>query len=253
MKPGWPRGFALAAAGLAIAAWLAPALLLLPLGARFAGSSGISLELEGVRPSWPWGVAVERARVGRGGFALELAPLRAQLFPSGLRAEAQVGEGSLLLATDGIRLRGGVIRARSFPLERLGDLAPSFGLRGTADGVYRFGPGEALELTLSRGALRLRAPVAFELAFAQLVVSAVRERDGGIRVELADLVGPPLSARAAGTIGADGGLAFEAAITRLEEPARAAFAMAGLPTGPTPFRVRIEGTREAPVFSPLAR
>lgn len=253
MKPGWPRGLFLAAASLAIAIWLAPALLLRPLCARLVGSSGIALELDGVRPAWPWGAAVERARVVRGASALELAALRAQLFPSGLRAEAQVGEGSLLLVTEGIRLRGGVVRAQSFPLERLVDLAPSFGLRGTADGVYRFGAREALELTLARGALRLRVPVAFELAFAQLVVAAVRERDGGWRIELADLTGPPLSARATGRISADGGLAFEFEITRLEDPAREAFAMAGLPTGPTPFRVQVGGTLEAPTFSPLAR
>lgn len=253
MRSGWLRGFALATAGLAIATWLAPALLLRPVCARLLAASGIALELEGVRPAWPWGAEVERARVVRGASALELAPLRAQLFPSGLRAEAQVGEGSLLLSTDGVRLRGGVLRAQSFPLERLVDLAPSFGLRGTADGVYRFGAREALELTLARGAVRLRTPVAFELAFAQLVVAAVRERDGGWRVELVDLSGPPLSARATGRIGPEGVLAFEVEVTRLEEPAREAFAMAGLPTGPTPFRVQIGGSLEAPSFSPLAR
>ncbi|MBM4334950.1 MAG: hypothetical protein FJ108_03425 [Deltaproteobacteria bacterium] len=253
MRSRWLRGFALAAAGLAIAIWLAPALLLRPVCTRLLASSGISIELDGVRPAWPWGAAVERARVVRGASALEFAALRARLFPSGLRAEAQVGAGSLLLSTRGIRLRGGVLRAQSFPLDRLVDLAPSFGLRGTADGVYRFGDREALELTLSRGALRLRAPVAFELAFAQLVVAAVRERDGGWRVELADISGPPLSARATGRIGPEGGLAFDVEVTRLEEPAREAFAMAGLPTGPTPFRARIGGTLEAPIFSPLAR
>ncbi len=254
MKPGSFRRFALAAGILSIALWLAPALLVRPLAVRLAGAAGVALELDGVRPALPWGVVIRRAVVTRDGFEVELGPIRAQLLPTGGRAEARVGAGSLLLRTEGLGLRSGVLRAQALPLDRFERFAPQgFALRGTADGVYHFGTREELELTLSRGAVVLRAPMVFDLEFAQLVVAAAREPGGGWRVDFADLRGPPLSGSARGRIRADGRIALTLEITQLEEPARSAFDMAALPTGPIPYQAELGGTLEAPVFSAVSR
>lgn len=250
MKPGSLRGFALAAAIVVVVLWLAPALLLSQLATRVGASAGISLEIEGVRPALPFGIVAERAVVTRGGARLEITQLSARILPSGARVEAHVGEGTLLLRTEGLTLDDGFLRAQSLPLEWLRDLAPgAFALRGSGDGVYRFGARETLELTLSRGAVELHAPIAVDLPFAQLVVVAARVPDGGWRLDFADLRGPALSGTARGSIGADGNLALTIEITQLEEPVRSAFSLAAFPTGPVPFAAELQGPLDSPRFS----
>jgi hypothetical protein len=130
-------------------------------------------------------------------------------------------------------------------------LPAAFGLRGTVDGVYRFDERDSLEATVSRGAVALRDPLQLDIPFAQLVVAAARENDGAWRVGFADLRGPPLSGSAQGRIEADGGLALQLEISRLEEPALTAFSMAGLPTGPLPIQAELRGTLEQPLLVPL--
>jgi hypothetical protein len=158
-----------------------------------------------------------------------------------------------LLKTHGLaRLRS--LRAQSVPLEGLAPLvSPDLALRGTADGVLREdGAGAALEATVRQGVVSLRAPVEMDVPFAQLVVTAAREDDGGWRVEFADLRGPPLSASARGRIEPDGRLALRIEISALEEPALSAFALAGLPTGPLPLEADLRGTLAQPLLLPLA-
>jgi hypothetical protein len=250
--PGSLRAGLLAAAILLAVLWLAPALLLPRILTRLAEAEGFGLELEGVRPALPFGVAVERAVVMRGGAKIEITPLAARMLLSGLRLEGSIGRGTVLLRTDGLTLRGGLIRVQSFPLERLDSVVTgAFKLRGSADGVYRFGTRETVEATLSRGALILRAPVAMELPFAQLVISAGREDDGTWRVDFADLRGPPLSGSARGQIGAQGQLALRVEISQLDELARTAFSMAHLPTGPLPYSAELGGTIANPSFARL--
>jgi len=250
------RSVALAAVLALAALWLAPALVGPIIAARVAEGAGASLAFEGVRPEWPWGVSAERTVVAVGGRIIEFSQLRARMRLSGGRVEARVGEGTLLLRTDGLTLRGGFLRAQAFPLDLLEGLVSSaFALRGAADGVYRFGARETLEATVSRGAAVLHAPLAIELPFAQLIVAAEREADGGWRVDFANLSGPPLSCSAQGRIGAAGELALRVEISQLEEPARFAFAAAALPTGPLPYSAELTGTLAQPRFSPagLAR
>ena len=243
------RLLALAAALALAALWLAPALLLPALGPRLGDALGVTLAFEGVRPGFPLGISAERALVTRGGRALELTDLRARLASDGARIRARVGDGALLLRLDGLSGRSGFVRAESLPLERLDGVLPgALALRGPLDGVYRFGARETLEATVGRGAGVLHAPVAIELGFTQLVVAAERLEDGAWRVEFADLRGPPVSATARGQIGVTGELALELEVTQLDEPARSAFASAGLAIGEIPWSGEIRGTLALPLF-----
>lgn len=240
---------ALAAAALA-ALWLAPSLLLPRLAGRAAETRGATLVLDGVRPAWPLGATAARGRLERDGRAVELADVSVRLEGlSGLRVEARAGQGTLLLRIPDPSLRGGLLRLQAFPLELIdGFTAGAFGLVGTADGVLRFGADGTLEATVRDGAAILRAPIALELPFTQLIVAGGREPDGGWRVDFADLRGPPVSATAHGRIGASGELALRLDVAALEEPARAAFASAGLPTGPLPYTAELGGTLALPLF-----
>lgn len=241
---------AIAAAGLLLgAAWVAPSCVAaygLPALARRAGGA---LELAGVRPALPIGVSIDRVRLTREGLTLELADVALRARPGGLRAEARVGDGSLLLRTRGFGAASGFVRAASLPLERLdGFVSSGLGLRGIADGVYRFGERAELEANVRAGAVVLRAPAGLELPFAQLTLAATRAADGVWTVSFADVRGPPLSAAAHGTIGARGELALEAEIAELGEPARSGFALLRLPTGPLPYTAEIGGTLARPTF-----
>jgi len=247
------RGLALALLVLGAALWGAPALLVPSAASALAAAAGVELEFEGVRPALPWGMTAQRVRVVRGAGMAELRALSARPSDGGLRVEALAGEGSLLLKTRGLSaLRS--LRAQSLPLETLGPLLPlDLAVRGTADGVLRERDGRAtLEATVRRGAVSLRAPVEMEVPFAQLVVTATREDDGGWRVDFADLRGPPLSGSARGRIEPDGRLDLRIEISALEEPALSAFALGGLPTGPLPIQAELGGTLAHPVLLPLA-
>lgn len=248
------RLLALAAAIALAALWLIPALLVSALAPRLGDALGVTLDLEGVRPGWPLEVEIARAVVTRAGHTVELTDLRARLRSDGTRIDARVGDGTLLLRLDGPAARSGFLRAESLPLERLdGVLTGALGLRGPLDGVYRFGARETFEATVGRGAGVLHAPVAIELPFAQLVVAAERESGGGWRVDFADLRGPPVSAAASGTIGANGELALALEVTQLDEPARSAFESAGLHVGPLPYSGQVRGTLALPLFIPETR
>jgi hypothetical protein len=86
-----------------------------------------------------------------------------------------------------------------------------------------------------------------ELPFAQLVLNAARESpDAGWTVRWVDVQGPPLSANAAGTIGADGTLALEGQVRELEEPVLSLFPLLHLPTGPLPLALAVEGSLTQP-------
>lgn len=235
-----------------VALWFAPSLLLPPLASRAAQTTGATLELDGVRPAWPLGVTAKRARIARGERTVELSDLRATLEgTSGARVEASSGGGTLLLRLPELGLRrGGLLRLQAFPLEVIdGFVSSAFGIRGTADGVLRFGDDGTVEATVRDGVAVLRAPLALELPFAQLIVAAGREPDGAWRVDFADLQGPPLSATARGRIGAAGELALRIEISQLEEPARGAFESAGLPTGPLPYTAELGGSLSLPLFT----
>ncbi len=250
--PGSLRTGALVTAILLAAIWSAPALVLPQLASRLAASRGFELELEGARPALPWGVTLDRAVVVGADGSVEIRGLSARLLRSGMRVEGSVGDGTILVRTGGLTLRDGLVRLQAVPLEALDGLVPgAFTLRGAADGVYRFGGHDALEATVSRGAVVLRTPLAVELPFAQLVVTAAREDDGAWRVDFADLRGPPLSGSARGRIDAHGQLALRVEISQLEEPARSVFGMAHLPTEPLPYTAELGGTLERPTFSPV--
>jgi len=243
------RGVVIAIAIGIAALWVAPALVLPWIAVGPLEASGISVELEGVRPALPWGAKAARVVVSRESGKIELTEVAARIGLSGMRLEARVEEGTLLLKTRGLRLRGELLRFQSVPLEALDGLAlADFGLRGPADGVFRFGPAETLEATVQRGVIVLRAPLALEIPFAQVVVVAAREDTGAWRVDFADLRGPPLSGTATGRIGADGQLALRVEISQLEEPALTAFRMAEIPTGPLPYTAELGGTLARPRF-----
>jgi hypothetical protein len=234
-----------------VALWFAPSLLLPPLAARAAETTGATLQLEGVRPAWPLGVTAKRARMARGERTVELTNFSATLEgTSGARVEASSGGGTLLLRLPELGLRrGGLLRLQDFPLEVLdGFVTSAFGIRGTADGVLRFGDEGKIEATVHDGVAVLRSPIALELPFTQLIVTAAREPDGAWRVDFSDLRGPPLSATAHGRIGAAGELALRLEISQLEDPAREAFASAGLPTGPLPYTAELGGNLSLPIF-----
>jgi hypothetical protein len=238
-----------AALGLALA-WAAPALWVAWALPGLAERAGGAIALEGVRPVFPFGVSVGRARLTRDGRTLDLADLAARALPGGVRVDARVGAGTLLVRTEGLSVGTGFVRAESLPLEALdGFLASGLSLRGTADGVYRFGARSELEANVRQGAVVLRAPAGIELPFAQLTLAAAREPDGAWSIAFADLRGPPLSATARGEIGADGRLALRAEIAELAEPALSGFALLELPTGPLPYTARIDGTLSRPRFA----
>lgn len=247
----WLRGIALLGVVLGTALWLAPALILPGVAARLA-PDGIGIEFDGVRPGLPWGMTASKVVIVRGRGRAELTGASARIGSSSARVEAGVGPGTLLLKTRGLTLRDGLLRAQSVPIEAFAGLLPgALALRGAVDGVYRLAERDSLEATVSRGAVLLNGPVVMDIPFAQLVIAAAREDDGGWRVELADLRGPPLSGHAQGRVGTDGGLALRVEITQLEEPARSAWGMAGLPTGPLPIRAELRGTLEQPILTPL--
>jgi hypothetical protein len=248
------RRLALAGALVLAALWLAPALLLPVLGPRLGNALGVTLAFEGVRPDFPFGIAIERVHVTREGRSLELTDLRARLASGGARIDTRLGDGTVLLRLEGLRGRSGFLRVESLPVEQLDGVLPgALGLRGPLDGVYRFGAQETLEATVGRGAGVLHAPIAVELGFRQLVVAAERLGDGAWRVDFADLRGPPVSATARGTIGVAGELALELEVSQLDEPARSAFASAGLSIGEIPWSGQVRGTVALPLFVAAAR
>jgi hypothetical protein len=230
--------------------WSAPALWVAWGLPGLAERAGGSVELESVRPAFPFGVSIGRARLARAGRTLELADVAARAAAGGFRLDARIGAGSVLVRTDGLSMRAGFVRARALPLEALdGFVTTTFRLRGIADGVYRFGARAEIEANVRDGAIVLSAPAGMELPFAQLTVSAAREPDGAWKVPFADVRGPPLSATARGVIGADGALALTTEIAELGEPARSGFAMLQLPTGPLPYTAEIGGTLLRPRFA----
>lgn len=244
------RWLAFAALGALALAWAAPALWVAYALPGLAERAGGSIALERVRPAFPFGVTIGRARVVREGRTLELADVSARVQPGGLRVDARIADGSVLLRSDGLLARSGFVRAQSLPLEALdGFLATGLGLRGLADGVYRFGERAELEANVRAGAIVLRMPAGVELPFAQLTLAASREPDGRWKIPFADVRGPPLSATAKGEIGARGELALAAEIAELGEPALSGFALLRLPTGPLPYTAEIGGTLARPTFA----
>ncbi|HKC49640.1 MAG TPA: hypothetical protein VKF60_02520 [Myxococcota bacterium] len=235
-------------ASLCAFVWLAPALLLrfaLPL---LAASSGGAVEVTGAFPALPFGVRATHLRVARDGRELELDDLRAVLLPSGPRLDARVADGTLLVRGEGVLARRGFVRVQDVDLESLATvLAAPLGLRGRADGIWHFGPDASLEGSVSRGALVVQRPAQFEVAFAQLVISAERDPEGGDwKVRWLDVQGPPLSGSASGTLAANGQIAFQAQVRQLEEPVRSFFALLKLPTEPLPLELSLGGTLAAP-------
>jgi hypothetical protein len=242
------RRLGLLVLGTALALWLAPAcalrLALPPLVARTGGV----LESEGVWPALPFGVRASRVHAARDGHELTLDGLRAVWTPWGARIEARVGDGTLLFRGEGLRSESGFVRVQDVELAALEPLlAAPVALRGKADGIWRFGPSASLEGSVSRGAILMQRLGALELPFAQLVLSAARASpESGWTVRWVDVQGPPLSANAAGTIGADGALALEGQVRELEEPVLSLFPLLKLPTGPLPLALAVEGSLAQP-------
>lgn len=242
------RRLGLLALGTALALWLAPACALRfalpPLVARTGGV----FESQGVWPALPFGVRASRVRAARDGHELALDDLRAVWTPWGARIDARVGDGTLLFRGEGLRSESGFVRVQDVELASLEPLlAAPVALRGKADGIWRFGPSASLEGSVSRGAILMQSLGTLELPFAQLVLSAARESPGGgWTVRWVDVQGPPLSANAAGTIGADGALALEGQVRELEEPVLSLFPLLKLPTGPLPLALAVEGSLAQP-------
>jgi hypothetical protein len=246
-RPRRLRAFLWLTLGLALTVWLTPMLaarLLLP---YLAARNGGSIEIEGARPALPFGVSAAHLVLRREKRVLELHDLRATWWRDGLRVDAKVGDGELLLRSVDLRASDGFLRVQSFALESLEPLLDSpLALHGRADGIYRFGAKGSVEGTVNDGSAMLRSASVFALPFAQLAISAARVPDGGWDVHSVNLEGPPLSGSAHGKIAANGALSLEAEVRQLEEPLRSLFPMLKLPTGPLPFGVSIGGTLRAP-------
>jgi hypothetical protein len=234
--------------GLVGALWLAPALALRFALAPFAARAGGVAEVEGVWPALPFGVRARHLHVASEGRVLDLDDLRAVWTPWRTRVDARVADGTLLFRGEGLRADSGFLRLQGVALESLEPLlATPLALRGKADGIWRFGAQASIEGSVSRGAIVLRRAGSFELPFAQLVLSAARESPtAGWDVRFVDVQGPPLSASASGTIGADGALALSGQVRQLEEPVLSLFPLLRLPTGPLPLALAVEGSVSAP-------
>jgi hypothetical protein len=242
------RRLGLLALALLLLVWLTPALALRVALPRLAANAGGVAEVEGAFPALPFGVRASHVHVAREGRALDLDDLRAVWTPWRTRVEARVADGTLLFRGEGLRARSGFLRLQDVELESLEPLlgAP-LALRGKADGIWRFGEQASVEGSVSRGAIVLRQAGSFELPFAQLVLSAARASPAaGWDVRFVDVQGPPLSANASGTIGADGALALRGQVRQLEEPVLSLFPLLKLPTGPLPLPVAVEGSLSAP-------
>ena len=242
------RRVGLLALALALLLWLAPALALSLALPRLAANAGGVAEVSGARPVLPFGVRASHLHLAREGRALDLDDLRATWTPWSSRVDARVADGTLLFRGEGLRAASGFLRLQGVALESLEPLLGQLlALRGKADGIWRFGAQSSIEGSVSRGAIVLARAGAFELPFAQLVVSAARETPGaGWTVRFVDVQGPPLSASAAGTIGAGGELSLEGQVRELEEPVLSLFPLLKLPTGPLPLRVAVEGSLASP-------
>jgi len=242
------RRLGLFALGLALLVWLAPACALRFGLAPLAANAGGVAEVSGALPVLPFGVRASRLHLARAGRALDLDDLRATWTPWQTRVEARVADGTLLFRGEGLRADSGFLRLQDVALESLEPLlGDALALHGTADGIWRFGARSSLEGSVNRGAIVLARAGSFELPFAQLVVSAERAAPGaGWTVHFANVQGPPLSANAAGTIGADGALALEGQVRELDEPVLSLFPLLKLPTGPLPLGVAVEGTLSSP-------
>ncbi|MFI5315877.1 MAG: hypothetical protein ACHQ6T_09255 [Myxococcota bacterium] len=235
-------------AGLALALWLAPALLLRFALPRLAASAGGAIEVDGAWPALPFGVRAAHLRIARDGRELALDDLRAVWLPVGPRLTARVADGTLLVHGEGLLASSGFVRLQGVALESLAAvLAAPLSLRGRADGIWRFGPAASVEGSVSRGALVVQRPAPLEVPFAQLVISAARAPvSGEWSVRWLDIQGPPLSGSASGTIGADGRLAFDADIRELGEPVRTFLGLMKLPTEPLPVSLSLQGTLAQP-------
>ena len=242
------RRLGLFALGLATLVWIAPACALSLALPRLAATAGGVAEVSGALPVLPFGVRASHVHVAREGRALDLDELRATWTPWHTRVEARVADGTLLFRGEGLRAQSGFLRLQDVALESLEPLlGDTLAVRGKADGIWRFGAQSSVEGSVSRGAIVLARAGSFELPFAQLVVSAAREApDAGWTVHFANVQGPPLSASAAGTIGADGALALEGQVRELDEPVLSLFPLLRLPTGPLPLALGVEGSLAAP-------
>ena len=242
----------LAFAGLCAGLWLAPALLLRFALPPLAASSGGAIEVTGAFPALPFGVSATHLRVTRGGRELALDDFRLVLLPAGPRLDARVADGTLLVRGDGWLEASGFVRLQDVDLESLATvLAAPLGLRGRADGLWRFGPDASLEGSVSRGAVLVQQPAPFEVPFAQLVISAARDPGAGQwNVRWLDVQGPPLSGSAWGTLSPDGRIAVQVQVRELDEPARSFFTLLKLPTDPLPLALTLEGTLAAPRVVP---
>lgn len=242
------RRLGLLALALGLLLWAAPALALRfalpPLAARAGGVA----ESSGALPAWPFGVRASHLHVAREGQVLDLDDLRAVWTPWRTRIDARVADGTVLFRAEGWRADAGFVRVQDVALETLAPLVGgALALRGKADGIWRFGAQSSVEGSVSRGAIVLASAGSFELPFAQLVLAAARESPAaGWTVRFVDVQGPPLSAAASGSIGADGALALEAQVRQLEEPVLSLFPLLHLPTGPLPVALAVEGTLAAP-------
>ena len=189
--------------------------------------------------------------MARDGRALDLDDLRAVWTPWHADRRA-VADGTLLFRGEGCA-PSRFLRLQDVALESLEPLhrAPLAARQGRRDLALRCegqprGHREPRRDRAAPGGL-------VQLPFAQLVLSAARESpDAGWNVHFVDVQGPPLSASASGTIGADGALALSGQVRQLEDPVLSLFPLLKLPTGPLPLALAVEGSLSAPRLAATA-
>jgi hypothetical protein len=218
-----------AGAGLALCAWLGPAVLAWSSLAEQSRRFGVDVELSGIRPIWPLGFRADAAAVHTPDASLELAELRTEWRPSGLLGTARLGAGRLELRSS-LRARSALLFARGVPIESM-ELTHAKGvaLRGSLTGVasweshLRFSARIRGASVTWLGGL-LRAPLEHVAVLGEWIPEEQRTR-----IEELEAFGASFNLTGSGEISALGELRLRLEVQRVEERLLRALPWIGLP------------------------
>ena len=192
---------------------------------------------------WPFGVRARELRITHLDRVVSIAMPRLLGTPSGLRFDGLLSGGTLL-GRSGLRGREGFLRFEALPLDAL--LLPGgFRVRGSADGVLRFGPATTFEAWVGTGFVG-QPGRGLLVQFRQATLAATRTPEGAWNLHTLQISGPPISAGGTGTLGVDGEIQLVLRVSDLAEPLRTQLARIGGLSLEAPFEVEISGTLHEP-------
>ena len=245
----WARVAVLSLAGLAVLAWWTPALAVQLLLPEQLDAAGLEVQLDGVRPGWPFGIRATRVLARQGEREWTARQLDVKLDPSGWAVAADFEGGTVSLrATPSGDV--GLVYFDGVQLEDLSRAWSDVPVRARARGVLRWSQG--FEASAHLEAFSVTTPIGMELRLDHVSALLAWQPDGELRISGVSGVGPSGRFALAGRLYSQERLDLRLRIDALEGRIMAILEEVGLAPQTIFTQYEISGTVQDPKLTELA-